>query len=139
MDVYKDMQDDYQITVNGKTYTAENIKKSWNFHRNIAEIVEKVVGFNAPHSFTRGKYILQIQQRGSGLFRQNDYLYQRCRRQCDPEEGRKLAERFSYQHMTSELPVSDSSVIFKREGLDGPLCSKVMHAAASVMKRKKSI
>ena len=45
-----------------------------------------------------GKYILQIRQRGSGLFRQNDYLYQRCRRQCDPEEGRKLAERFSCQY-----------------------------------------
>ena len=27
----KDMQDDYQITVNGKTYTAENIKKSPEF------------------------------------------------------------------------------------------------------------
>lgn len=27
----QDMQDDYQITVNGKTYTAENIKKSPEF------------------------------------------------------------------------------------------------------------
>lgn len=41
----------------------------------------------AGHPFTMGKYILQIRQRGSGSFKQNDYLYQRCRRHCDPEEG----------------------------------------------------
>ena len=31
MGLIKDMQDDYQITVNGKTYTAESIKKSPEF------------------------------------------------------------------------------------------------------------